>query len=168
MVADVRSPAVSHPSHQIAGRRWGGSRCRGSRQSAGLPAAEQVGPMPSPHPPPCSSVAGVELRASCATTTITRSSSSLTMTLQGLVPSYADGGDRRRSTRCLRGAPPRVAARRHATALGCYEAPSVTCDERSGFMRRDDREIEREREKRALSTVDREYITTYLINHNYS
>jgi len=83
-----------------------------------------------------------------------------------LVPSYADGGGRRRSTRCLRGTPPRVAARRHATALGCYEAPSVTCDERSGFMRRDG--IEREREKRALSTVDREYITTYLINCNNS
>jgi len=129
---DAHSATVQHPGRHrhhrrlTAGRQWGGSRWRGSRQSAGPPAAGQVGPTPSPHPPPRSSVAGIELRASCATT-ITSSSSSPAATNQRLLPGQADGGDRRRSTRCLRGAPPRAAARRHATALGCYEAPSVTC-----------------------------------------
>lgn len=133
MAIDAHSATVQHPGRHrhhrrlTAGRQWGGSRWRGSRQSAGPPAAGQVGPTPSPHPPPRSSVAGVELRASCATTTITSSSSSPAATNQRLLPGQADGGDRRRSTRCLRGAPPRAAARRHATALGCYEAPSVTC-----------------------------------------
>jgi len=46
----------------------------------------------------------------------------------------------------LRDAPPRAVARRHATALGCYEAPScVTCDEKvEVHCRKRKREKERE------------------------